>query len=490
MEKTITAFIGNGRAEDLRTTFTSLHQEIESIYLFGPEDPGIGGLRFAGQGDPVQTVTLQKIAALCSTPYLLIYTKPFALEIAPGSIHRFVQVAQNTSAVLLYSNYYEDKNNRIFPHPVIDYQAGSLRDDFNFGSVLWIETSRFRKAVTQMTRNYRYAALYDLRLKLALQGDILRIPEFLYTEKETDLRLSGEKNFDYVAPAQREIQIEMETACTDYLKSCGAWLAPSCETADFQNTDFPVEASVIIPVRNRERTIAEAVESALCQQTDFLFNVIVTDNHSTDGTTAILRELSHRYPNLVHIIPESGKLGIGGCWNRAIQDSRCGRFCIQLDSDDLYAGTHVLQRIVETFRREHAAAVIGSYTLVDMQLNAIPPGLIDHREWTPENGHNNALRINGLGAPRAFYTPILRQIQFPDTSYGEDYAVMLAVSRKYKISRIYEPLYLCRRWEGNSDAALCIEKENNNHLYKDRIRTFELRARQKQNAISPLTKTK
>jgi glycosyltransferase involved in cell wall biosynthesis len=238
-----------------------------------------------------------------------------------------------------------------------------------------------------------------------------------------------------------------------------------------------MEASVIIPVRNRVRTIEDAVRSALDQETNFKYNVIVVDNHSTDGTTDILNHFHHN-ERLVHIIPERDDLGIGGCWDLAINHPKCGRFAVQLDSDDLYSGPDTLQKIVDKFYEEQCGMVIGSYRMTDFQLNTLPPGVIDHKEWTDENGHNNALRVNGLGAPRAFYTPLLRSIGMPNVSYGEDYAVGLAISRNYHIGRIYEPVYLCRRWEGNSDSSLSIEKLNANNTYKDSIRTREFIIRQ------------
>jgi glycosyltransferase involved in cell wall biosynthesis len=323
--------------------------------------------------------------------------------------------------------------------------------------------------------------MYDLRLKLSLQGEIMRLAEFLYTEVEMDTRASGDKMFDYVNPANRAVQIEMEKACTQYLKDAGAYLEPKFEDIDFTECDFPVEASVIIPVRNRVRTIADAVKSVLMQKTSFPFNLIVVDNLSTDGTTEILKELAATDDRLVHIIPEREDLGIGGCWNRAIMDARCGKFAVQLDSDDLYIDENTLQKVVDAFYEQKCGAVIGSYKIVNFQLEMLPPGIIDHREWTPDNGRNNGLRINGFGAPRAFYTPMLRSIKLPNTSYGEDYAVVLSISRKYQIGRIYEPLYLCRRWEDNSDGNLSIEKENSNNLFKDRVRTIEFLARQRMN---------
>ncbi|WP_251621825.1 glycosyltransferase family 2 protein [Odoribacter lunatus] len=429
------------------------------------------------QGNLNQTDCLSQLIPYCDTPYVLFITRPHPVQMNTFGVERFVHIAQDTSASLLYSDYYDAYPDKLVPHPTIDYQEGSLRDDFNFGSVWFIRTDKFKEAVCEMQDSYRFAALYDLRLRLSRKGKILRIPEYLYRVTPVDFRLSGEKNFDYVDPKNQEVQKEMETVCTHHLQAIGAWLSPVFQTPDFGG-DFPVEASVIIPVRNRERTIADAVKSALSQETDFTFNVIVVDNHSTDQTTAILQDLSHQYDKLVHIIPQGQDLGIGGCWNLAINDRHCGRFCIQLDSDDLYIDTTVLQQIVRTFYEQKTAAVIGSYKIVDFDLNILPPGLIDHKEWTPHNGRNNALRINGLGAPRAFCTSVIRKIKFPNTSYGEDYAAVLAVSRHYQIGRIYHPLYLCRRWEGNSDAALSVEKENSNHLFKDRIRSFELTARQ------------
>jgi glycosyltransferase involved in cell wall biosynthesis len=240
-----------------------------------------------------------------------------------------------------------------------------------------------------------------------------------------------------------------------------------------------VEASVITPVRNRKETIAEAVKSALSQQTDFSFNVLVVDNHSTDGTTAILSDLAKRFSNLKHIVPKRTDLGIGGCWNEALNSEACGRYAVQLDSDDLYSSPHTLQKMVDRLRQSRYAMVIGSYTLVNSGLEEISPGLIDHREWTDDNGHNNALRINGLGAPRAFDTALMRGIGFLNVSYGEDYAAALRICREYRIGRIYESLYLCRRWSGNSDAELSIEDANRNNAFKDKIRTDEILARQK-----------
>ena len=468
MENLITCFIANGPEAELAKTKSQL-----------AENAIVAEVCVAG--DLNKTETLRKIAAEVKTAYTMFYTKPLALQMGYYSLDRFVDVAEDTDAAMLYSNYYECKEGKTIAHPVIDYQAGSLRNDFNFGSVLVVKSDKLRKAVEAMDVDYEFAAMYDLRLKLSLQGEIMRLAEFLYTEVEMDTRASGDKMFDYVNPANRAVQIEMEKACTQYLKDAGAYLEPKFEDIDFTECDFPVEASVIIPVRNRVRTIADAVKSVLMQKTSFPFNLIVVDNLSTDGTTEILKELAAADDRLVHIIPEREDLGIGGCWNRAIMDARCGKFAVQLDSDDIYIDENTLQKVVDAFYEQKCGAVIGSYKIVNFQLEMLPPGIIDHREWTPDNGRNNGLRINGFGAPRAFYTPMLRSIKLPNTSYGEDYAVVLSISRKYQIGRIYEPLYLCRRWEDNSDGNLSIEKENSNNLFTDRVRTIEFHARQRLN---------
>ncbi len=426
------------------------------------------------------TQQLRQISKQLNSEYILIYTGTTKINISRNAILRLLQIAEMSDADLLYSDYYKTEQGQPVPHPTLDYQSGSLRDDFDFGPLILYRSSTFSGTVQQMEENYRYAALYDLRLRLSVSGNIIHLPEFLYSIEETDFRLSGEKQFDYVNPRNRMVQIEMEAACTAHLKSIGAWLPPDFKDIDLKTETFVTEASVIIPVRNRVRTIAEAVQSALNQQTDFPFNVIVVDNHSDDGTTELLQELCLNFPNLIHHLPEAQNLGIGGCWTTAIELPSCGKFAIQLDSDDLYNSRGVLQTIVDTFYQQNCAMVIGSYQMVNFHLEEIPPGIIDHREWTPDNGRNNALRINGLGAPRAFYTPILRRMKFPNVSYGEDYATVLAISRNYRIARIYQPLYLCRRWEENSDAALDINRLNNNNFYKDKIRTFELLCRKKQ----------
>ena len=435
------------------------------------------------------TETLRSIAEALSQKYLLIYTKEHPLEMGMFALDRMLSIAEDTKADMLYADHYQlfaGENGPVRKkHPLIECQMGALRDDFDFGSVLVFRASSFRRAVKAMTEDYRWAALYDLRLRMK---KIVHINEYLYTEIETDNRKSGEKQFDYVDPKNREVQIEMEKVCTEHLKRIGAWLPPVFKEVTFQicfdsqlvsEAKFPVTASVVIPVFNRARTIKDAVESALAQKCDFPFNIIVVDNHSTDGTTKLLAEIAAKDSRVVHIIPAKYDLGIGGCWNLAVHSEHCGEFAVQLDSDDVYSGPDTLAKIVAAFHEQKCAMVVGTYQMTDFNMNPIPPGVIDHREWTEENGRNNALRINGLGAPRAFWTPLLRKLNLPNTSYGEDYALGLRISREYRIGRIYDVLYCCRRWDGNSDAALDIDKINANNLYKDRIRTWELTARMK-----------
>ena len=403
-----------------------------------------------------------------SADHALLFFSDKELRLGYRCAERMAQVARQSGAAMVYADRYDGQG----PHPCIPYQSGALRDDFDFGG-LWLVRTELLRAFLSQQEEYatlRYHAPYALRLFLSRHGALLHLPELLYTEHETDLRRSGEKQFDYVDPRNRAVQIEAETICTHHLRAVGAYLTP----ADVQplppdEGSYPVTASVIIP--------ADAIASVLSQEADFKLNVIVVDNHSTDQTTSIVADNAQKDARIVHLIPQQDDLGIGGCWDLAVRSDHCGRYAVQLDSDDLYSSPHTLQRIVDAFEAEQAAMVIGSYRMVDFQLNTLPPGLIDHREWTDENGRNNALRINGLGAPRAFRTDIIRQIGFPNTSYGEDYAVGLAIARRYRIARIYDELYLCRRWEGNSDAALSIERVNRNNAYKDTIRTLELEAR-------------
>ncbi len=446
-----------------------------------------GGVEVACMAIPVLTSSKTLAGIVEALPngcrYAALTLMPrngFSVQMDSDSLSRMVRVAADMSAAVVYSDYRELTATGVERHPVTDYQPGSVRDDFDFGNLLLADAAMLRRAVAEIPP-CRFAGWYALRLALSRCGAFVRIPEMLYSVDRTDTRLSGEKQFDYVNPRNREVQVEMEDVFTAHLREIGAWLQQRSMLIDPAEGDFPVEASVVIPVRNRARTVADAVRSALRQQCEFPFNVIVVDNHSTDGTTGILQEMAAADDRLVHLIPQSGTLGIGGCWDLAVNDSRCGRFAVQLDSDDIYKDASVLSHIVDVFRRERCAMVVGSYELVDFEGRAIPPGLIDHREWTDENGHNNALRINGLGAPRAFFTPVFRRILLPDVSYGEDYAMGLRISREYRIGRIYESLYLCRRWEGNSDAALSVERVNANNCYKDWLRTCEIAARQKIN---------
>ncbi len=432
--------------------------------------------------------TVSSIAENTDADYVIICTKATPIRWGLYALERFLRTADDTGAVMVYSDHYSVQEGKLEKHPVIDYQAGSLCDDFDFGSLWLVKAQNLLDYAAQQDRQeYQFAGLYDLRLYLSRVGEIFHINEFLYTEDELDTRKSGEKQFDYVNPRNREVQIEMEKACTHHLEKVGALVDTNYyRQPDFDEQEFEYEASVIIPVFNREKTIADAVKSALSQKTSFKFNVIVVNNHSTDRTGEILSEIAHEMEErndkqagrLVQIVPDRNDLGIGGCWNMAINSDHCGKFAVQLDSDDLYSSPKTLQKIVDAFHKQKAAMMIGSYRMCDFDLNTLPPGLIDHKEWTEDNGCNNALRINGLGAPRAFFTPLVRQIQFPNTSYGEDYALGLVFSRRYRIGRIYDELYLCRRWGGNSDAALSIDKVNANNLYKDRLRTMELKARQ------------
>ena len=430
------------------------------------------------------------IAEKATADYVLLQLKPVAITLGAGALERMMATAVDTGAVMVYADRYEVRKKTedgrsetyLERHPVIDYQDGSLRDDFDFGSLLLIRTSLIHKyATSDRDADYCYAGFYDFRLFLSREGQLFHLNEYLYTEEELDLRASGEKQFDYVNPANREVQIEMEKACTAHLREVGALVdTTQYQDVDFNEQEFDVEASVVIPVFNRAKTIKDAVESALSQKASFKYNVIVVDNHSTDGTSDILSSMSLCHSDKLHVIvPERTDLGIGGCWNEAVYSEHCGRFAVQLDSDDLYSSPKTLQTVVDAFYKQKAAMVIGSYRMCDFELNTLPPGLIAHKEWTDENGPNNALRINGLGAPRAFFTPVLRSIGFPNTSYGEDYALGLQFSRHYRIGRIFTELYLCRRWGGNSDAALSVDKINANNLYKDRLRTIELKARQR-----------
>jgi len=432
------------------------------------------------QKDPMaKTTTMRKIAKAADCDYVLLYTKQTTLSLGYLALERMVEVAAATGAAMLYADHYAFMNGERTNKPVIDYQKGSLRNDFDFGSVLLYKASALKAAVKKMNVNYKFAALYDLRLKVSQKGRLVHINEFLYSEIEEDTRKTGEKLFDYVDPRNREVQVEMEKCCTQHLKDVGGYLAPEFTKVPFGREKFEYEASVVIPVLNRVKTIKDAILSALAQKTNFKFNVIVVENgprcHSWDGTTEAIKSIKDK--RLVHVIPTRKDIGVGGAWNMALHHPKCGKFAVQLDSDDVYSDENTLQKVVDAFYEQKCAMVIGSYMLTDINLKMLPPGKVDHREWTPENGRNNALRINGLGAPRAFFTPVARKVMFPNVNYGEDYAVGLAVSRRYQIGRIYDVLYFCRRHDENSDASLSVEKENMNNTYKDRIRTWELEAR-------------
>jgi hypothetical protein len=479
--KKINCFIIYNETEDLQKTIQTLQSSalVNLVYVICPDERSkVPAGCVSLIADSLNcTATIKMIAAHSDTAYSLIYTKNTALSLGQYALERYVKIAQDTNAGLVYADYYQIINGVQSNCPLIDYQAGSLRDDFNFGSVLFYRSDLLKLAASTMTVDFKFAGLYDLRLKVSEKAELFHMNEYLYTEIESDNRKSGEKIFDYVDPKNRAVQIEMEVACTNHLKNIGGYLAPSFKKIAFTDSSFPVEASVIIPVRNRVKTIEDAIKSVLTQKTAFDFNLIIVDNYSTDGTSELIQQYAALDKRLIHIIPDRNDLGIGGCWNAGVDSELCGKFAIQLDSDDIYQNDNTLQKIVDAFYEQNCAMVVGSYTMTNFKLEVIPPGLIDHKEWTPDNGRNNALRINGLGAPRAFYTPVLREIKVPNTSYGEDYALGLAISREYQIGRIYDSVYLCRRWDDNSDASLDIVKMNAHNLYKDRIRTIELKAR-------------
>jgi len=457
---------------------------VNRIYLLGKEqvatvEDGVGFIKTDGS---FSTDTIKKIADHSNgAAYALVITRETKISFGMLALERLLQLASGAGSTMVYSDYFDRIDGKLSGHPVIDYQSGSLRDDFEFGPLLFFDSQVLIQAAGSLTESLAFAGLYQLRLKVSQSGMPLRIPEYLYTVEPVDTRVSGKKMFDYVDPKNREVQLEMEKAATFHLKEIGGYLEPEFDPISFDEGEFPVEASVIIPVLNREKTVADAIESVMLQEADFDFNLILVDNHSTDRTTSIVSNLANLYPNLIHVIPDRRDLGIGGCWNVGIHHPQCGKFAVQLDSDDLYSGKDTLKQMVAAFYEQQCAMVVGSYQMCNFKLEEIPPGLVDHKEWTPENGRNNALRINGLGAPRAFYTPVLREINVPNVSYGEDYGVGLAISRRYQIGRIYKSVYLCRRWEENSDASLSIEAQNKHNTYKDRLRTFELNARIKLN---------
>lgn len=488
MNKTITCFIPYGSENQINNTISHLQEcsTVNRIFLL-PTSP-VPKFNLPDKcyilppSAPESVERYRQIALYANTPFTLICTQVQDLELGYMALERMCDYLSAPQCSMVYADHYKTIKGERTPHPVIDYQLGSVRDDFDFGSLLMFRTDYLKRAINEIEaeKEYQHSALYALRLALSRYGELIHIREFLYTETEIDLRKSGEKQFDYVDPRNRQVQIEREEVFTRHLKKIEAYLKPGMITVDLKEGEFSYEASIIIPVRNRARTINDAIRSVLEQETSFPFNLIIIDNHSTDGTSEIIEQYKNDN-RVIHLIPERTDLGIGGCWNLGINHPQCGRFAIQLDSDDLYSSPHTVQTIVDKFYKEQCAMVIGSYRMTDFTLQTLPPGVIDHKEWTDENGHNNALRINGLGAPRAFFTPLLRKIRVPNTSYGEDYALGLAFSRQYRIGRIYDVLYLCRRWEGNSDAALSIEKINQNNNYKDSLRTLEIKLRQAMN---------
>lgn len=483
--KTIDCFIPYQQPEIWQNLLKELEKtpSIQNVYLLSINDdtPAFSKCKTIKTESLFKTETIKTMATKANADFSLLINKETEIKLGYFALERFIRIAEDTEAGLVYADYYEVADGKQQNHPVTDYQAGSLRDDFNFGPLLFIKTSVLKEAASSINETFNFAGLYQLRLAVSKKHALFHIPEYLYSQIEQETRASGKKIFDYVDPKNRSVQIEMEKAVTTHLKEIGAYLEPRFPSIDFEKTDFPVEASVIIPVRNREKTIADAIESVMKQKTSFDYNLIIVDNHSTDNTTAIIKEYAARHRNLIHIIPERTDLGIGGCWNMAAHDENCGKFSVQLDSDDLYKDETTLTQIVDAFYTQKCAMVVGSYQMTNFKLEEIPPGLIDHKEWTPDNGRNNALRINGLGAPRAFYTPVLRDVKIPNTSYGEDYGLGITISRNYQIGRIYNPVYLCRRWEDNSDASLSIEAMNKHNYYKDSLRTIELQARIRMN---------
>lgn len=482
MAKNINCFIPFQDENQVKVTVENLkkQEEVNKIYLLRTDEASnvadIAGCEVIDVKSIKCTDAIKKIAAKADTPFTMVYTKYTELSFVLFALERMINIANDTSAALIYTDHFSEVNGVRAFAPVIDYQLGALRDDFDFGGMLLYRSSALKDAASRMDIDYQFAALYDLRLKVSQKGALEHINEYLYYEIETDTRKSGEKLFDYVDPKNRAVQIEMEKACTEHLKAIGGYLAPKFKHIEFSNDPFEYEVSVVIPCKNRVRTINDAITSALSQKTNFKYNVIVVDDNSDDGTVDIIKKHAGD-PKLIYIAQDKSYHAIGGNWNMALHHPKCGKFAIQLDSDDVYFDETTVQKFVDAFYAQNCAMVVGTYRMTNFHMETIPPGIIDHKEWTPDNGRNNALRINGLGAPRGFYTPMLRTINFPTTKYGEDYAVGLRVCREYQIGRIYDVVYNCRRWDDNSDASLDIDKVNANNTYKDRIRTWELKAR-------------
>lgn len=486
MKNSITIFIPQTNLKENEKTIKRFQSSplVKEVILISSEDKysSFENIKVVHSKYFQSSEAVKLIAQYSSTDYTLVIQGDKSIRSGQFCLDRFFQVAENTNAAIVYSDYYEEEYDKLKIHPVIDYHIGSLRDDFDFGQLLFIKTELIKKIAASDENNFKFAGVYDLRLKLSQHNFLVRIPEYLYTVESSEEVSTEEKHFSYVDPKNREVQIEMEKAVTQHLMDILAYVHPPFKEIDLSLVkDFEYEASVIIPVRNRFKTVGDAIDSVLKQKTNFMFNLIIIDNHSTDGTTNVIRSFAQKDNRIIHLIPDSKDLGIGGCWNEGVHHQLCGKFAVQLDSDDIYKDGNTLQTIVDVFHKEKCAMVIGSYQITDFNLNELPPGLIDHKEWTNDNGPNNALRINGLGAPRAFFTPVLREIKIPNVSYGEDYSAGLAISRNYKIGRIYHSVYMCRRWEGNSDSQLDIVRLNANNVYKDRIRTFELLARKKLN---------
>ena len=493
VNKSITAFVLTEDSDIARKNFEQLnaYSVVRDSYLAISES--------ATSSSPIHKIIKTKSAGSsklfkeiyekCESKYILLLNGNSRIDVSEDSLIKYLNAAEVKNAGIVYSDFYEKSGREIIPHPLIDYQFGSIRDDFEFGPLILIRKQSMDN-IYEQNDDFCFAGLYSLRLAVSRNYSLIRIPEPLYSTNKSDNRKSGEWQFDYVDPQNRDVQKEMEDAATLHLKNIEAYILPTEKTVEFNSEEFEYDASIIIPVKDRVKTIEDALHSALNQQSIFKYNVIVIDNHSKDGTTEILRSFAGKDKRIIHVIPEREDLGIGGCWNVGVEHALCGKFAVQLDSDDLYLNDDSLNKIINEFYEDKCGMVIGSYKLTDFNMNEIPPGIIDHKEWTNDNGHNNALRINGLGAPRAFHVPILRGIKFPNVSYGEDYAVALAISREYKIGRIYEPLYLCRRWEGNTDADLSVKKQNEHNYYKDSIRTKEIVTRQKLNQMKIRTENK